>query len=236
MGENTLKVMTLNINNYNDFSRRKQKIIALIKRYAPDIVALQEIRDNRSKNQAGMNQAKQLNDGLGFPHMVFLPTMDVNEANRITGMPDCYEGIALLSKFPFSHMAIPLVRQEQDKYTRKILVATIEVCGQRLAIFVVHFSTNDLFARLHAEETLVHAKNSRPIILGDFNIKYPGEIKKLAEQHGYISSGEYEYASYPADRCSYDYMLIPKMLSFARFECIDEEVSDHRALFAEIRL
>ena len=236
MGENTLKVITLNINNYNDFSRRKQKIIALIKRYAPDIVALQEIRDDLSKNKAGMNQAKHLNDGLGFPYMAFLPAMDVNAAKGIKGMPACYEGIALLSKFPFSSKEITLARQEQDKYARKVLVATLEVFGQRLAIFVVHFSTNDLFARLHAEETLAHAKNSQSIILGDFNIKHPGEIKKLAEQHGYISSGEYLCVSYPADKCNYDYIFIPKTLSFARFECIYEEVSDHRALFAEITL
>jgi len=231
-----IKIMTLNIQNYHNFEERKPKIISMIKKYGPDIVAFQEIRDDRSKNEPEMNQAKQLNSDLGFKHISFLPTMDMNKVKGITGRPACNEGIAILSRYPFTSEEIALKKNENDQYIRKILVADVDVSGRHAIIFVVHFSPNDIFAKLHAEETLSHAMNLRPIILGDFNIKSSHEIEELAKKYNYTPSTEYDYISYPADGCSYDYVLVPVELSFLRFECVDEEVSDHKALFAEIRL
>jgi endonuclease/exonuclease/phosphatase family metal-dependent hydrolase len=231
---NKIKVMTLNIQNYHNFIKRKPLIVSLIKQYAPDIVALQEVRDDESKNKSGMNQAQQLNLDLGFKHLKFLPTMEMNKIKGVSGKPKCYEGLAILSRFPFSSDKLSLKKHKEDRYTRKILVAKIKIRNKEVVFFVVHFSPNDFFARLHAEETLSYAKKA--IVLGDFNIKYPEEIKKLAKLHHYASSAEYEYISYPIDNCSYDYILTPKTFPFLSFECIAEEVSDHKALFAEINL
>lgn len=236
MRSNKIKIMTLNIQNYYNFKDRKPKIILLIKKYDPDIVALQEVRDDRLKNQKGMDQAKQLNGDLKFEHFKFLPTMDMNKIKGITDAPPCYEGIAILSKFSFSSEEILLKKHKEDKYTRKVLIANVQVHNKKIVFFVVHFSPNDLFAKLHTEEILSYTKNLQPIILGDFNIKYAQKIKELAEKYDYISSAEYEYISYPADNCSYDYILIPKTFSFLKFECVAGEVSDHKALFAEIML
>ena len=231
-----LKVITLNIHNYHHFSRRKPRIIALIKKYKPDIVALQEIRDDRAKNKKGMDQAKQLNEGLNFKYFKFLRVNNRNKVKGLVNTPPCYEGLAILSKFPFSSDEIALKKNKDDKYHRKILVANVKRGGQIIPVWIVHFSNDDLFARLHAEETLIHAKSIQPIILGDFNIKYPSEIKRLAAKNNYVSSLDYDYISFPEDNCSYDYIFIPKRYSFSNFECIQKEVSDHKALFAEINL
>ncbi len=228
--------MTLNIHNYHNFTQRKPRIIAIIKKYNPDVVALQEIRDDRAKNKVGMDQAKQLNSKLHFKYSKFLRVNNRNKVKNLIDLPPCYEGLAILSKFPFSSDKILLKKHEGDQYYRKILVANVRVGSQIIPLWVVHFSNNDLFARLHAEETLNKAKSIQPIILGDFNIKYPLEIKKLAPKNDYISSSDYNYISFPEDNCSYDYIFIPKKYSFLSFECISEEVSDHKALYAEINL
>lgn len=231
-----IKIITLNIHNYHDFIQRKPKIISLFRKYNPDIIALQEVRDDRAKNKAGMDQAKQLNRALNFEYFKFLRVNNRNKIKRLMDVPSCYEGLAILSKFPFSSNKIILKKHKDDLYYRKVLVASVQVGSQIIPIWVVHFSNNDLFASLHAEETLIHAKSTQPIILGDFNIKYPAEIKKLAEKNNYISSSNYKYISFPEDNCSYDYIFIPNKYSFLSFECISEEVSDHKALFAEINL
>ncbi len=231
-----IKIITLNIHNYHDFTQRKPQIIALLQKYNPDIVALQEIRDDRAKNKAGINQAKQLNEKLNFKYFKFLRVNDRNKIKKLINVPACYEGLAILSKFPFSSNKIILKKHKDDTYYRKILVANVQVENKIIPIWVVHFSNNDLFASLHAEETLTRAKSIQPIILGDFNIKYPLEIKKLAEKNNYVSSSNYNYISFPEDNCSYDYIFIPQKYAFLSFECISEEVSDHKALFAEIKL
>lgn len=236
MEKNSLKVMTLNIHNYHDFLDRKPKIIALIKRYDPDIVALQEIRDNRAKNVEDMDQATQLNKKLGYEHSKF---MVVNDRNKIKGLidaPSCFEGLAILSIYPFSSEEILLKKHEDDKFFRKVLVANVQVSGQIVPVWVVHFSNNDLFASLHAEETFASAKATQPIIIGDFNIKHLEVLQKLAEENNYVSSSDFDYVSFPEDNCSYDYIFIPKKFSFLSFECIPEDVSDHKALFAKLKL
>ena len=179
MDTKKLRIITLNIHNYHDFAQRKVKIINLIKKYNPDIVALQEIRDDRAKNKSGMNQAKQLNEELNFEYFKFLRVNNRNKVKGLINEPLCYEGLAILSKFSFSSNEILLKKQKEDKYSRKVLTVSVQIENKTVQIWIVHFSNNDLFASLHAKETLIHAKSIQPIILGDFNIKYPLEIKRL---------------------------------------------------------
>jgi endonuclease/exonuclease/phosphatase family metal-dependent hydrolase len=230
-----IKIMTLNIHNYHNFSIRKPKIIALFKKYDPDIIALQEIRDDRTKNKPGMNQAKQFNDELNFKYLKFLQ-VNRKKIKKGFNLVSCCEGLAILSKFPFSSYDIKLKKNKDDAHNRKILVANVKIDLKTIPIWIVHFSNTDVFASLHAEETLNLAKSTQPIIIGDFNIKYSSEIERLAKNNKYISSSKFKYVSFPEDNCSYDYIFIPDNLSFSKFECISEEVSDHRALFANIRL
>ncbi len=232
----SIKIITLNIHHYRDFTKRKPKIIALIQRYKPDIMALQEVRDDKRKNKVGMNQLNQLNKKLKFKYFRFLRVNNINKVKGIHDAPSCYEGLAILSKFPFSSSEFTLKKHNDDKYQRKILMAHVRLQKREFPFWVVHFSNNDLFAQLHAKETLYLAKSAQPIIIGDFNIRYPKEIRELAEKNSYVSSSEYKYISFPEDHCSYDYIFIPAKYSFLRFECIPAEVSDHKALFAEIKL
>jgi len=44
-----VKVLNLNLWNYNNFDQRKPKIVKLIKKYNPDIVTFEEVREDSKK-------------------------------------------------------------------------------------------------------------------------------------------------------------------------------------------
>src|SRR3989338_208339 len=131
MNVKKIKIKTLNIHNYHNFTLRKPRIIALFKKYKPDVVALQEIRDDRAKNKTGMDQAKQLNEELNFKYFKFLRVNNRNKVKGLINLPLCYEGLAILSKFPFSSDEITLEKHKDDTYYRKILVAKIKKMAKK---------------------------------------------------------------------------------------------------------
>lgn len=236
MNKKTLKILNLNIHNYHDFEERKIKIVNLIKRYDPEIITFQEVRDDWSKNKPEFDQAKQLNEFLNYKYSCFIHIMDVNKVKKLENKLPSFEGSAILSKYPFDYEGIKLKKAEGDKHDRKILKAKFNIENEEIEMFVVHFSCSDFFATLHSKETMEFAKEKKPIIIGDFNIKYPEEIRELAKLNNYKSSLIYDYISFPNDNCSYDYVFIPPKYNFLEFVCDLEKVSDHRALFVKIKL
>ena len=105
----------------------------------------------------------------------------------------------------------------------------IEVC-------VVHFSPNRLFSKLHLEETLNFLKENQldPIILGDFNIDDHDIIKILASENYSIATHFNHCITLPNTKRTIDDILIPQKYKFKSFFCDETNLSDHRALIAEI--
>src|SRR3989344_9682137 len=95
-----MKILNLNLWNYNNFDSRKSKIIKFIKKNNPDLVTLQEVRDDIKFNKKGNNQAKQLNRELNYPYYEFYPVTDKRKERPKKYKNYCIEGIAILSKFP----------------------------------------------------------------------------------------------------------------------------------------
>jgi endonuclease/exonuclease/phosphatase family metal-dependent hydrolase len=230
-----IKILSLNIWNYHGFSERKPKIVALIKKYDPDVVVFQEVRDDRSKNDPSNNQLEQLNQALEYEYSYFLPVQNFKERKKLEY--DCIEGLGICSKFPFEKHFFELQKHADDVFTRKVLQTKVTVNGTVFNISNVHFSPNDVFAKLHLEEVVrVHANKPNTIIIGDLNYPHKKEISKISEAHKLLSSSNFEYISFPDDNCSYDYILMSKDLKFQKFECVEEKVSDHNAIFSEIIL
>jgi hypothetical protein len=69
---------------------------------------------------------------------------------------------------------------------------------------------------------------------GDFNIYDIAKYKELYTDKYVSSSEEYAYVSYPDDKASLDYILLPKRYKFENFTCRPEYVSDHKMLVAKI--
>jgi endonuclease/exonuclease/phosphatase family metal-dependent hydrolase len=233
-----ITVMTINLWNYNRFPERKQKIIDYIRALDPDVVALQEVRDDGQYNAEGHHQAKQLNDSLGYPHIVYAQTMDLNVVDKTDLLVARTEGLAFLSKYPvLSHRKIMLKKQPEDKFTRGILWIRVQA-DLPVDIINVHFTPHTLFSELHLLETLAIAKKLKihPIILGDFNM-YNQELLFRHTEEDYLSSARlHPYTSYPSREWTLDYILIPRAASFLAFSCGGDGLSDHRVLTATVAL
>ncbi len=232
-----VKIFNLNLWNYNEFEKRKPNIIKLIKEKNPDIITIQEIRDDIKFNKKGDNQAEQLNRELNYPYLEFYPVTDKQKERPEKYKDYCIEGTAVLSKFPIIKIEkYQLKKQDEDIYTCGNLYVRVKA-EKPIDIVVVHFSNTDLFSLLHMLETLRWIKNKKikPIIVGDFNIRHPEWLHDLIEGE-YLSSMKYkEYLSYPLANYTLDYILLPKGFNFKKFECLEENISDHKALYAEIK-
>jgi exonuclease III len=55
-----MKILNLNLWNYNDFGKRKPLIVDFLKKHNSDIITMQEVRDDLRFNSKGDNQAKQI--------------------------------------------------------------------------------------------------------------------------------------------------------------------------------
>jgi len=233
-----VKILNLNLWNYNNFEHRRPKIIKFIKKQNPDVIVLQEVRDDPQFNKKGDNQAKQLNRELGYPHLVFYPVTDKHKERPEKYKTYCMEGIAILSRFPILKIEKrKLKKHEEDIYTCGNLYVRIK--AQKIFdLIAVHFSNRDLFSLLHLIETLKYIKKKkiRPMIVGDFNIRHPDYLHDLTEEN-YKSSMQYKrYLSYPPANYTLDYILIPKNFKFKSFHCLGNGLSDHKALVADIKL
>jgi len=230
-----LKILNLNIWNYNKWEERKPKIISFIRKHNPDIIILQEVRDDLQFNKKGNNQAEQLNSILKYPYLVFYPVENKRKERPEKYKLPCVEGSTVLSRFPIIKTdEKKLKKHPEDKYGCGNLFVKLKNGNETIDLVAVHFSPNDLFSKLHLIETLeqVKKKKIRPIIVGDFNIHEQGVFNELTED--YKSSMKFKkYTSYPLANWTLDYILIPREFSFKSLKC-EGNISDHKALIAEI--
>lgn len=231
-----LKLISLNLWMQVDWEGRKRDIIAFLKEQDADIVAFQEVHDDHALNRPGHHTVKQLNEELGYPHMHFAPTMDLNRIDGTPLLPPRIEGLALLSKHPLSAETVALTRHDTDKFKRAILTARV-LTDPPVDVWVVHYSPHEVHSLKQYEETLALSRQREvtPVILGDFNIFQPAIVEERAAEH-LCSSAEHEYISFPGREWTIDYILIPSSYSFEEFACPDLELSDHRPIVATIHV
>lgn len=235
----SLKILNLNLWNYNNWGERKPKIIGFIRKHNPDIVVLQEIRDDVRFNKKGENQAKQLTKELGYPYYSFYAVSDKRKERPEQYNKYCIEGTAIISKFPILKTKKSMLKKHPtDRYSCGNLYAQLKIKNKKVDLLGVHFSNSELTSLLHLIETLKKLGDEKinPIIVGDFNM-FDFELLKDLTKENFISSRSFKkYISYPARRWALDYILIPRQFKFKSFECTGEGLSDHKALVAEIKI
>lgn len=233
-----MKILNLNLWNYNKWGERKLKIVKFIKKHNPDIIILQEVRDDLKFNKKGYNQAKQLNRKLNYPHYAFYPVTDKRKERPEKYQRRCIEGSAILSKFPILKIEKKkLKKHREDRYNCGNLYVKLKA-KKIIDLIVVHFSNSSYFSLLHLIETLkyIEKKKIKPIIVGDFNIIDSYVLHDLTKDE-YKSSLKFKkYISYPPANYTLDYILIPKKFKFKSFECLGTNLSDHKALVANIKI
>lgn len=234
-----LKILNLNLWNYNDWEKRKPKIINFIKETNPDIIALQEIRDDIEFNKKGNHQGKQLKEELNYEYMAFFQTTDKRKERPEKYKHYCVEGTALISKYPIIKIEKEKLKKHPDDiYHCGNLFAKVKVKNKIVDFVVVHFSNNDLFSLLHLIETLnqIKEKKIKPLIAGDFNMYHSDWLDMLTKDDFKSSLNYKKYLSFPLRNWTLDYVLIPKKYKFKSLKCVGKGLSDHKALVVEVEI
>ncbi len=233
-----LKLLNLNLWNYNEWDIRKPKIIKFIQKHKPDFIAFQEIRDDLKFNKKGDNQLEQLNKKLNYPYSAFYAVTDKRNERPTKYKRYCIEGIGVLSKFPILKIEKKkLKKHKEDIYNCGNLHIKIKA-NKIVDLIVVHFSNSNYFSLLHLLETLNYIKNKKikPVILGDFNM-YESDVLHDLTRDNFNNSREYKkYISYPARKWTLDYILIPKNCKFKSFKSAGYGLSDHKVLISSINI
>lgn len=171
-----LKVMSINIWNYNYWTRRQSQLRALLLDHRPDVVGFQEVRAVKSGPTTGQGryQIEDLAKMIPEYEYVYAPAMGFYE-----GSDYVQEGLAIFSRFPIlSSDARPLSRDPhdpQDFHQRVCLHAAIAT-----PYGVVHMLTTHLSLSLRARQRTLPEVNSfassfgsePTILVGDFNAQF----------------------------------------------------------------
>jgi endonuclease/exonuclease/phosphatase family metal-dependent hydrolase len=166
-----LRVLTLNIWNYNEpWIRRRDLIVETIRQHNPDIIGFQEIRHNGSKNDRGKNQAQQLAERLFDYFYIYQPAQRNPEKDQ-------WEGLSIFSKWPFlSSSFIALSRDgadNRDNHQRIVLHAELQTRAGSLHFFNTHLSLSQKGRSRTVREITAYMSRYTgdlpSILVGDFN-------------------------------------------------------------------
>jgi endonuclease/exonuclease/phosphatase family metal-dependent hydrolase len=166
-----LKIMSYNIWNYNEpWKDRRKLIVDTILEADPDVVGLQEIRDDRKFNPVGHDQARQIAERTGFDYQ-YQPAMVYSRT------PRSVEGLCIMSRHSIDSTSyVELSKSpsdEEDFHQRIVLNGTVALPVGSLEFFVTHFSLSQEMRVSNAVELLqfVNTFNSHlpKFIVGDFN-------------------------------------------------------------------
>ncbi len=164
--DSTFSVMTYNVWNFqrgHHWHVRAKLITGIISRLDPDVVAVQELRDDWRDELP--NQVEDLAKLLPqYPHWYYHPSMTFRWAD---------EGIAIFSKYAFNHSYCNLSISEMDHNQRIVLQASIPFVKGKLHLFNTHWSFDRDVQPAQADEACTFANtfhSDLQIFMGDLNL------------------------------------------------------------------
>jgi endonuclease/exonuclease/phosphatase family metal-dependent hydrolase len=166
-----VRLMTLNIWNYNKPWRERRRIISeLIMHTDPDVVCLQETRHD-FRFEGGLGQGEQI-AALTERHATS------RAAQVYWPFPRQDEGLTTLTRVPPERVFIEELSQvpdeRADENRRICLGVTVAEGGSEIDVFNTHFSLGERARLLNARETFsfISAQAVRPALLfGDLNCR-----------------------------------------------------------------
>jgi endonuclease/exonuclease/phosphatase family metal-dependent hydrolase len=222
-----------------DFEHNLSDIAKLLVSANADIVALQEA-DGPSRWSGGFDHVATLAEEAGYPWVV-------HASHAQSWMFDY--GTALLSRQAFEEtlnhtfksspptmnkgMVLGRIRWQKQGYEGKV---------QLVDVISVHLDFSRKKVRQRQVKEIADALGERTnptIILGDFNSDWFAEdsvVQALAERAGlqvYRPDAE-DLGTYKDGDKRFDWILITRELKFINYQVLEDQVSDHRAIFAEI--
>jgi endonuclease/exonuclease/phosphatase family metal-dependent hydrolase len=184
-----LKVLTLNLNGYNEkhgsWAVRQDLIAAAIQEAQPDILAFQAVQKDPNIAE-GDDQADQIASRFThYPYVHFQPAI-IHKDKRA-------EGSAILSTIPFLDVdcrKLTLLPGTDDPTHRVILHARFDLPTGPLHLFNAHFSWVDEQAQENLEESLsfLESFQGQRMLVGDLNASPDSSVIKQFEEAGWIDA------------------------------------------------
>jgi len=241
----TLKLMSLNIAhgrgtsiNHQLFMKRKKlkynldKISTVLQRERPHFCALQE-SDARTFYSNELHQSRYLAEKSNISSCI--------QGRHVNGMNFIY-GTALLADKKIQDPLSIAFDFKPPNPTKGVVIANTEFAGQSIDIVSIHldFMRNKL--RISQIETLMNILNERknpPLIMGDFNSEWSDKctMKLLCEELKLKTwEPKKKLSTFPKLKKRLDWILIPKDFNFSSFKVLNDKLSDHQPIVAEISL
>ena len=232
-----IRLMSFNTQHCRNFITKEIDYDAFadeIRRYDPDIVGLNEIRDEGAREDYHP-QTRILSEKLGYAYCYFAKATDFG------GNP---YGNAILSKYPIcSAQTIPIPDPQEracpNGYyeTRCVLKAKIDV-EDGLTVCVSHFGLNPDEQENAVRTVLQSLEEEKCILMGDFNVTPKDPIlqpvrDKMTDTAEVLKKALF---SFPSDKpeIKIDYIFTSHDIKTLWADIPGDVVSDHRPYIAEI--
>jgi len=219
--------------------RRNLELIAgVLERERPQIVALQEA-DGPSFWSGGFDHVAALAGLAGFPHAFR------GEHNReAPGRIDLSYGTALLSQLPLAatHSQAFVENWRDSKGFVAATVAPEALDGEPVDVVSIHLDFLAERVRRRQIEQLVErfrGHDGHLVVMGDFNCAWSERRRSLdllLHELKLRPCRESAAATYPAWRplVRLDWILVSEGLDFSTYETLDDRVSDHLGVLAQV--
>ena len=232
---NTMRIMTFNTQHCMNFYTEEidfQIMADEIKKYDPDIVGLNEIRDKGSHFEYEA-QTKILSDLTGLKNFYFAKAIEFEGNNPY--------GNGFLSKIPIVSAETIIVPDPEPKAyddyyeTRCLLKAKLE---NGFTVLVIHFGLNR-DEQINAVETVVkNLEDEKCILMGDFNVEPDSDVlipikEKMKDTVCKADGASFTYPADNPDR-KIDYIFVSRDIEVISSKVSDSVASDHRAYIAQI--
>jgi endonuclease/exonuclease/phosphatase family metal-dependent hydrolase len=222
------------------------RIAAFLRRFKPDLVALQEI-DQRSRWSGNFDHLDYLREHAGYPYAAF----GIN--NVRSGLLNLSYGNGFLSRHPLA--ATETVVFGQRRVGEKgFLFVELEVAGRRVPVVNLHLHSGRRVQRMRQLDLLLEwlrAKTRRhagdwsmpPILCGDFNNPATRDDATAALLRHLSRSGA--YAVYPRTRGTFpsalprrtlDFVFLPPGCTDVRTKVVRTLLSDHLPVVVDVTL
>lgn len=220
----------------DDAYRNLDAVKTLIERESPDIVALQEA-DAPSAWSGRFDHVDYLVRASGLGWGV--------HATHARGVGLAY-GTAVLSRLPLEDSGAVTFAPATAALPKGFSIATVRwaAAGIDLDVVSVHLEPLRASVRRKQAEQLIEAlaDRSRPlVIMGDFNTDWDGRdgvLPLLSASLGLAAyaPGQADIVTYPRLGRRLDWILVSDPLRFTGFRVLDDGVSDHLAVVADVGL
>jgi len=245
----TIKVLTLNVAHarkhwLQQLTRQKnpveKNLMAISKvflREKADVIAMQEV-DSSSRGPAHFDHVAYLAHHAKYPNLV--------KGKHGKRMFVTY-GTALISKFALHRSRSFKFYRTPLRFPKGFVVSTIHVPGDPvLEIDLVSLHLEPIRKTIRLQQVmelvgLLKYDNNPIIIMGDFNCSWAYRDSTLHSLVDLLDLKAHKpnhrgFITFPQFKKRYDWILISQELSFKSYRVLDDHLSDHLAVVAEVQL